>query len=546
MDTREDLNREEGTAMVRPVLLDGGWREAQRPKGTFRAVDPRHGEPFGDEFPVSSWEDIRTAIQAGRKAAEELPSIPPDGRAAFLHAYARLIQDNSTALVSQAARETGLPEEPRLRAVELPRTCDQLIQAARAAEDRSWCAAVIDSELNIRSCYEPLGGPVVIFGPNNFPLAFNAVSGGDFAAAVAAGNPVIAKAHPGYPVTTGMLAELARTALADTNLPPAAVQLLYHMHPDDGLKLVSHADIGATAFTGSRDSGLALKRAAEEAGRPIYLEMSGINPVVLLPGALEERGGDLAAELSRSCTLGAGQFCTNPGLVILLENSHGRDFLETLARSLEASPPGILVSRQVLEGWSAALHKLRDHGARVITGGGTTEGEGFAVQGTLLQVSGSDFLARPEALQTEAFGPSTLAVLAEDPDQLERVLSGLEGSLTGSIYSHSGHGDDRLYARIEPLLRARVGRLLNDKMPTGVAVTPAMHHGGPYPATGHAGFTSVGIPRSLVRFAALRCYDNVRQDRLPPELRDLNPNGRMWRSIHGHWTQGDVRRDPHT
>ena len=530
--------------MIKPVLIDGGWRDARGPRGTFRAVDPRSGEPFGDMYPVSGWDDIESALQAGRAASEALRGISPEGRADFLDTFARLIRDHSETLVSAAARETGLPEEPRLRSVELPRTCDQLEQAARAARDRSWCAAVIDSRLNIRSWYEPLGGAVVIFGPNNFPLAFNPVSGGDFAAAVAAGNPVIAKAHPDHPGTTGSLAELARAALAETGLPSSTVQLLYHMGPDEGLKLVSQPEIGAAAFTGSRVAGMALKRAAEEAGNPIYLEMSGINPVVLLPGALEERGADLAAELSRSCTLGAGQFCTNPGLVILMENPWGHEFLETLARSLEAWAPGTLLSRQVLRDWTTALQKLRDQGARVMTGGGAAPGAGSAAQGTLLRVSGSDFLARPDALQTEAFGPSTLAVLAESPDQLEQVLRILEGSLTGSIYSHSGQRDDDLYARIEPILRPRVGRLLNDRMPTGVAVTPAMHHGGPYPAAGHPGFTSVGIPRSMTRFASLRCYDSVRHDRLPPELRDQNPNGRMWRSIDGDWTQGDVGGGP--
>jgi NADP-dependent aldehyde dehydrogenase len=543
-DTREDLNPQEAEAMRKPVLIDGVWRDARNPEGAFRAVDPRSGEPTEDEFPTSGWDDSEEALRAGRAAAEALLGVSPEVRAEFLETFARMIRDSSAALISLAARETGLPEEPRLGSVELPRTCEQLEQAAGAARDRTWCNAVIDSALDIRSCFEPLVGPVIVFGPNNFPLAFNPVSGGDFAAAVASGNPVIAKAHPGHPGTTGLLAELAHAALHDTGLPTSTLQLLYHMPPEVGLRLVSHPDVGAVAFTGSRASGLALKRSADAAGNPIYLEMSGINPVVLLPGAVEERSGDLAAELARSCTLGAGQFCTNPGLLVLLDDPRGRRFLEDLAGGLASCPPGIMVSRQVLKAWTAAVLLLRERGARLITGGTEVEGEAFAAHAALLEVSGSDFLAQPEALQTEAFGPSTLAVLADGPDQLEQVMSRLEGSLTGSIYSHSGKQDDALYTRIEPLLRARVGRFLNDKMPTGVAVTPAMHHGGPYPAAGHPGFTSVGIPRSLIRFAALRCYDNVRPDRLPPELRDRNPNGRMWRLIDGRWTQGDVREGP--
>ncbi len=179
-------------------------------------------------------------------------------------------------------------------------------------------------------------------------------------------------------------------------------------------------------------------------------------------------------------------------------------------------------------------------GAQVVVGGEALDGEGYCFQNSLLEVSSDAFFKNPELLQTEAFGPVGLFVTVANEDELLDAARHLEGNLTGTIYSDTAASDDALYARLEPILRAKVGRLLNDKMPTGVAVTPAMNHGGPYPATGHPGFTAVGIPASLLRFAALQCYDNVRPQRLPPELRDKNPTGSMWRYVDGEWTQGDA------
>ena len=183
---------------------------------------------------------------------------------------------------------------------------------------------------------------------------------------------------------------------------------------------------------------------------------------------------------------------------------------------------------------------MRQHGAEIVVGGRERAEGGYSFDNTLLRVDGATFLKSPQALQTEAFGPVSLVVVARDVDQILDILDHVEGNLTGTIYSNRQGSDDALYDRIEPALRARVGRLLNDKMPTGVAVSPAMNHGGPFPATGHPGFTAVGIPASLRRFGMLQCYDNVRPSRLPLALRDKNPNGRMWRLVDGSWNQGDV------
>ncbi|MEX0820332.1 MAG: aldehyde dehydrogenase (NADP(+)), partial [Pirellulaceae bacterium] len=243
-----------------------------------------------------------------------------------------------------------------------------------------------------------------------------------------------------------------------------------------------------------------------------------------------------------SCLMGTGQFCTNPGLVVLVQGERTDAFSRTVAEKFSSAPVGTLLSRGVEKSLGESLSALQDAGAENLTPNGTANGKGYSHANTLLRVTGSEFLNTPEAFQAEAFGNASLLVIADDVDQVGAIADHLEGNLTGCIYSESTGKDDTAYDQIEPRLRVRVGRLLNDKMPTGVAVSPAMNHGGPYPATGHPGFTAVGIPASLVRFARLQCYDNVRPHRLPPNLQDKNPTGRTWRLIDGAWSQGDVGR----
>jgi alpha-ketoglutaric semialdehyde dehydrogenase len=523
--------------MVNNILVDGEWRPAVHPAGSFNAVNPETGRNLPGAYPVSTWPDIRDALEAAGRAANRLAEVGPNPVADFLEAFADKLEARRDKLAETAHVETGLPVEPRLRSVEFSRLTDQLCQAARACRDRTWCRATIDTKLNIRSKYGPLGGPVVVLGPNNFPFAYNGAAGGDFASALAAGNPVIAKAHPSHPETTRLLAEAAWEVLQGSGLPGAAVQLLYHFAPEDGLKLVSHPLVGATGFTGSRASGLKLKEAADRAGKPIYVEMSSANPVFILPGALEERLEAIAGELFASCLLAAGQMCTKPGLVVLVDGPAGRDFVTAVKGDFEKAEPGILLNAKVLEGLKEASARLARSGAELIAGGREPGGPGFRFLPTLFRLSGAAFLKNPAAFQVESFGSLSLLVLARDIEEMTAIASSLEGHLTGSVYSHSGGTDDQAYAAIEPYLRHKVGRLLNDKMPTGVAVTPAMNHGGPYPATGHPGFTAVGFPAAIVRFAALHCYDNVRPGRLPAELQNANPTGKMWRLIDGEWTK---------
>ena len=524
---------------MRPVLIGGVWRPASA-DGSFRAVDPATGACLPDEYPVSRFEDLEAALGAASRIIDEFSSPDAERLAGFLDGFAVGLEARRDEAVAMAHSETALPEEPRLRSVEFPRMTDQLRQAAAACRKRDWRLATIDTKRDIRSMYGPLGGPVVVLGPNNFPFAYNSVAGGDFAGAIAAGNPVIAKAHPWHPGTTRVLAEAAFEALLASGLPPALVQMVYHCRPEDGLKIATHPLTGALAFTGSRASGLALKEAADRAGKPVYLEMSSVNPVIVLPGALEERSADLAAELFGSCTAGAGQFCTKPGLVVLMRGTRTEAFCDSVRKLFEGEVGGFLLGEGVLRRLAGAVAGLERAGALLLAGGRALPGPGFRFANTLFRITGRQFLAGPAAFQTEAFGSLAVLVVAEDADELTAIVRAFEGNLTGAIFSGPGDADKALHDLIEPVLRRKVGRLLDDKMPTGVAVSPAMNHGGPFPATGHPGFTAVGFPASIRRFAALRCYDNVRPDRLPPELGDRNPTGAMWRYIDGDWTRRDI------
>lgn len=507
----------ETAVQVAKIWIGGAWREADA-EGVFEPENPSTGEKLGREFPVSRWSDCDRALTAAVDAAHQLECTAPKKIAAFLEAYAKQLEANADAIVQAAHEETALPVSPRLKDVELPRTTDQLRQAAAAAREQTWRRATIDQKRNLYSCFAPIG-PVLVMGPNNFPFAFNGVSGGDFAAAIAAGNPVIAKAHPLHAYTSQLMAEAAARALQESKLPAATVQMIYKINRDTGLRLVSDSRMGAVGFTGSKDAGMKLKQAADQAGKPIYLEMSSANPVVFLPEGLKENAQKWAKELADSCTAGSGQFCTRPNLVLFIAGEATETFLGEIASAFNSREPHALLSSTTRNQLHESIEALQRAGATLVTGGRNLPGEGYRYANTLLRVSGKTFISRPHELQREAFGNEVMAVVAADAAELMDVLTHLEGNLTGTIYSTASGADDTLYGELAPILRRRVGRLLNDKMPTGVAVSPAMNHGGPFPATGHPGFTAVGIPASIARFTVLQCYDNVRQERLPAILR---------------------------
>jgi len=326
-------------------------------------------------------------------------------------------------------------------------------------------------------------------------------------------------------------------ALKTADLPLSTVQMLYHMSPEDGLRIVKSREIAAVGFTGSRQAGVALKQAADECGKPIYLEMSSVNPVFFLPSLFDQRSTEeVVAELSGSCLLAAGQFCTCPNLFVLVDNEQGQEVINGVKAQFEEQAPGVLLSKAVLGGLTSTTAMLQEKGAELLVGGQPSSEEGIRFDNTLFKVTGDQFLANATAMQTEGFGPLSLGVLAKDLDQFYKIAESIEGSLTGCIY---GSASDPAASELTSRLRRRVGRVIQNKMPTGVAVSAAMNHGGPFPATGHPGFTAVGMPGSIVRFSMLQCFDNIRPHRLPEILQDKNPGG-VWRQIDGKWSESNV------
>ncbi len=522
---------------MQKILFNGNWVDAQA-NGSFQAENPATTELLPEHYPISSWGDIDRALAAADTAFEHLLEMPRERIAAFLEDYAERIEARSAEICQLANQETALPVEPRLASVELPRTTNQLRQAAAACRDQGWSLPTIDRQINVRSYHSAIG-PIAVLGPNNFPLAYNGICGGDFASAIAAGNPVIAKAHPLHPGTSRLLAEEVLAALRHADLPAATVQMLYAIDYSDGERMIRDHRLAGVGFTGSRQAGLKIKAAADWAGKPVYLEMSSINPVFILPAALQERGDDICEELKTSCLMAAGQFCTSPGLIGIVESDLAERFVSQLKEKFNAAPVGTLLAKSGQLGLAAAIDKLQSLGAEVVCGGTSGGGNGYSYANTLMQVSGDQFLDQPDDLQTEAFGNATLVVRLDSAEQGVDVARLLEGNLTGSIYSSNVGADDAAYAPLAKVLRQKVGRLLNDKMPTGVAVAAAMNHGGPFPATGHPGFTAVGFPGSLRRFSMLQCFDNVREERLPEILRDPNPTG-IVRMIDNQWTTESV------
>ena len=526
---------------VAQVLIGGVWREANYASVSIPTSPLPQNDPAADlsetSFPVSQWEDCNEALEVASEAFKELRNLPPEKIATFLETYADRLEANAKEICEMAHRETALPYAPRLFELEMPRTIHQIRLSAVAARSASWALPTIDTANNIRSCLGPLG-PVAVLGPNNFPLAYGSVSGGDFASAIAAGNPVIAISHHSHPNTIYLMAKELHQAAESCQMPSGTVQLIHRVDRKDGLRLISDKRLAAAGFTGGKKAGLALKKAADEAGNLIYLEMSSLNPVLILPGALTERPDEILDELQTSCLMAAGQFCTSPNLIFLLKSQESKTFIENYTQKVQEAPNGILVGPEVASGLAEGITQLRQAGADLLVGDKPTENPACR-ENTLLQVRGDQFLKNSEALQVEAFGNSAMFVVADDLAQLGKIIESLEGNLTGTIYSAANGSDDKAYDAVVSEMRQKVGRLLNDKMPTGVAVSAAMNHGGPYPATGHAGFTAVGVPGALRRFGMLHCYDNVREHRLPTVLRNKNELG-TWRLVDGESTKEDL------
>jgi NADP-dependent aldehyde dehydrogenase len=359
-------------------------------------------------------------------------------------------------------------------------------------------------------------GPVVVFGASNFPLAFSA-AGGDVASALAAGCPVIVKAHPSHPGTSELAAGALSAAAQECGLPSGTFSHLSGPQNDLGQMLVTDARIKAVGFTGSRAGGMALMKLAAARAEPIpvYAEMSSINPVIILPGALRARGAAIAAGFVGSLTLGAGQFCTNPGLVLAIRGPELDTFVSAAATALSASAPGQMLSSSISANYRRGVERLSQQAGVVPIARGIA-GKDSEAHGALFQVSAREFLSQ-SALGEEVFGPSSLVVACSGVGELHDVVQGMQGQLTATLQLDPS--DHAAAARLLPALEVKVGRLLVNGWPTGVEVCDAMVHGGPFPATSDSRTTSVGS-MAIDRFLRPVCYQDLPPDLLPVELQN--------------------------
>ncbi len=496
------------------------------------AVQASSGERLSPGFHVATLEEVS---EAGRVAAEAAPvyaAISAEKKAEFLEAIATEIEALGDLLLERAHLESGLPL-PRLTG-ERGRTCGQLRLFAKVVREGSWVDARIDPaqpdrkplpKPDIRRMLTPIG-PVVVFGASNFPLAFS-VAGGDTASALAAGCPVIVKAHPGHPGTSELVAQAINAAAKSCGIPGGVFSLL-HGEVEVGQTLVNLPEISAVGFTGSLRAGRALYNlaAARPKPVPVYAEMGSINPLFLLPGAVSARGAAIAKGFSDSLTLGVGQFCTNPGLLVGIRGPEFDALLQSVAEALAQVNPGVMLTGGICSKFSEGVSERSANASltQVFVGESAVD----RATPSLFSVSAASFLANPH-LAEELFGPSAIVVICEDADELLRVAEGLEGQLTTSL--HFEASDEGLVASLLPHLVKVSGRVLANSYPTGVEVTHAMQHGGPYPATTDARSTSVGTA-AILRFARPVSYQDIPDAFLPLELRDGNPR-RIWRTIDG-------------
>jgi len=494
------------------------------------AENPVNGETLEGNFIEATENEINKSCELAKKAFDIYRNKSGKERAAFLRKIAEKVMDLGDELVERAMAETGLPEA-RIRG-ERGRTCGQLNLFADVAEEGSWVNARIDRAIPDR---EPLPkpdvrymeralGPVAVFGASNFPLAFS-TAGGDTASALAAGCSVVLKAHPAHPGTAELVASAAIAAAKECDMPEGIVSMVHGLSHEVGGTLVKHPEIKAVGFTGSIPGGRAIFDIAASRPEPIpvYAEMGSSNPVFILPEALNTRMDDIATGMSGSICLGAGQFCTNPGMTILLESAESEEFISKLADNLAASPAGTMVHSSIKSGYDKELSaKLEAAGVELVArSSATTDNPATAAQPALFRTTFANYKENSE-LNKEVFGPCTFVVTCKDKNEVEELIEGLEGHLTSTV---QGDGQDfENYGNLLNLLEKKAGRLIINQYPTGVEVCASMLHGGPYPASTDSRTTSVGTA-AIHRYARPVCYQNFPQSLLPDELKDSNPLG---------------------
>ncbi|WP_144161438.1 aldehyde dehydrogenase (NADP(+)) [Paraburkholderia sp. BCC1885] len=492
----------------------------------FHGLNPRTGERLYPAYKGVSQADLDAACRIAAEAFDAYREMPPSRRARFLETVGDRLMDLGTTLVERCASETGLPAS-RIEG-ERSRTVAQLKMFASVVREGDYLDVRIDRELSDRQPVRrpdlrlrnvPVG-PVAVFGASNFPLAFS-VAGGDTAAALAAGCPVVCKAHPAHPGTSELVGKAVQNAVRDCAMPAGTFSLLFDAGFDIGSRLVQDPRIKAIGFTGSRKGGMALRNLAMARAVPIpvYAEMSSVNPVLLFPGALHGRADDIAKAFVASMCLGSGQFCTNPGIVLAVDSPKLDRFIAGVREILTSVPAGTMLTPAIHEAYERSLTAMKQHAAVSCLATGKAATGPNEAQAHLFSVSDEAFLAHEE-LAEEMFGPASVVVRCKDMVAIRRILQRLEGQLTASL--HVDEADLEQARSFIPLLEQQVGRILFNGFGTGVEVSHAMVHGGPFPSTSDGRSTSVGS-LSIDRFLRPVSYQDVPDALLPEALRQDNP-----------------------
>lgn len=482
------------------------------------SIDARTGAPSGRRFTTATNDDVDKAVLDAHQAADALARAGRGGRAAFLRAAATELETDREKIIQLADQETALGI-PRLTG-ELVRTCTQLRLFADALDEGSYLEATIDRahthgplpQPDLRRMLIPLG-PVAVFGASNFPLAFS-VAGGDTASALAAGCPVVVKAHQAHPATSYAVSESLQRALSAVGLPAGVLSLVFGR--EAGTTLVAHPAIKAVGFTGSVAGGRALFDIAQQRPDPIpfYGELGALNTFIVSPAAADARGTELGTELAESATLGVGQFCTKPGLAFIPAGAAGDRVIDALRREFASHTGGVMLTGTIRETYDAGVVARREqNGVTNLIAGDMTPPEN-GVLPALLETTAQ---ALTDVVLEECFGPVLVVHRYPDLDALLPLLDTLPAALTGSVHALESETD--FAASVEAVLRPRIGRLVWNGFPTGVAVSWAQHHGGPWPATTNALHTSVGTT-AIRRFLRPFAWQNAPSAILPEELRD--------------------------
>ena len=520
-----------------------GFEVTAKGKESFQSFSTLQGAYLPEYFHIATDEEIEVAIAKAVDAFAVFSKLSFVQRAAFLEAIAEEIWNIGDVLLERANLETGLPL-PRLTG-ERDRTMNQLKLFATLLREGSWADAVIDTALpdrkplprsDLRRMLQPIG-PVAVFAASNFPFAFS-TAGGDTASALAAGCPVIIKAHSSHAGTNELMAHAIKKAAERTGMPDGIFSSLNGEGAILGQRLAMDPSIKAIGFTGSYRAGMALYETVTQKRKepiPLYAEMSSINPVVLLPETLALKTAEIASTLASSINLGVGQFCTNPGLLFVIRSNASAAFTESLIAALSNTVAGTMLNQQICKAYYADRSRVaQSQGVKVLFTG-EDMGKEYKASAALLSVSAQDFI-QDSSLQDEVFGPCSLIVQCEDTTELEAALQILHGQLTGSVF---GTTDElKKYSSVVDILQQKAGRIIFNNVPTGVEVCHAMVHGGPFPATTDARTTSVGS-EAIRRFVRPVCYQDCPQELLPLYLRNENTDGIM-RKVNGHYTRDAI------